>query len=300
MILVTGGTGTTGRLVAAGLATTGHPVRVASRRASAGDVRFDWYDPDTHLAAVDGVTGMYLVPPVGEVDPAPVMLPLLERARARGVRRAVLLGSSAVETGTPGVGEVQARLGDLFPGWAVLRPSWFMENFVGDHPHAVSARERGEIISATGDGRVGFVDPADIAGVAVRALTDPTPHDTEHVITGPERLSYADIAAILTDTGGRPVRHRAVSAAELTAYHEANGLPSDFARFLASLDGAIAAGAEDRTTSTVADVTGRAPRSFRDFCRDRLPGGAPAHRPDPTHSGRRGRHDSRHTTDHAG
>ncbi|WP_328347884.1 hypothetical protein [Micromonospora sp. NBC_00421] len=119
--------------------------------------------------------------------------------------------------------------------------------------------------------------------MAVRALTDPTSHDTEHLVTGPERLSYADVAAVLTDTGGRPVRHRAVSAAELTAYHEVNGLPPDFARFLASLDTAIAAGAEDRTTSTVADVTGRPPRSFRDFCRDRLPGG-PHPTPDRTTS----------------
>ncbi|WDZ84510.1 ergot alkaloid biosynthesis protein [Micromonospora cathayae] len=275
MILVIGGTGTTGRLVTAKLAATAHPVRVTSRRASAGDVRFDWYDPGTHTAALDGVTGLYLIPPVGDVDPAPVMLPFLDLARRAGVRRAVLLSSSAIGAGDPGLGEVQARLGGLLPEWAVLRPSWFMENFVGDHPHAASVRERGEIVSATGDARVAFVDPADIAEVAVRALTDPTPHDTEHIVTGPERLTYADVAAILTDLGGRPVRHRAVDEDALAAYHERHGLPPDFARLLAGLDTAVAAGAEDRTTSTVADVTGRPPRSFRDFCRDRLPDGLP-------------------------
>ncbi|WP_343449446.1 Rossmann-fold NAD(P)-binding domain-containing protein [Micromonospora oryzae] len=275
MILVIGGTGTTGRLVTARLAATTHPTRVASRRASAGDVRFDWYDRSTHAAALDGATGLYLIAPVGDADPAQVMLPFLGLARQAGVRRAVLLSSSAIEAGEPGLGEVQSRLGGMFPEWAVLRPSWFMENFVGDHPHATSTRERGEIVSATGDARVGFVDPADIAEVAVRALTDPTPHDTEHVITGPEALSYADVAAILTDIGGRPVRHRAVDEDALAAYHEAHGLPPDYARLLAGLDTAIAAGAEDRTTTTVADVTGRPPRSFRDFCRDRLPDGLP-------------------------
>ncbi|WTZ02058.1 ergot alkaloid biosynthesis protein [Micromonospora sp. NBC_01392] len=276
MILVIGGTGTTGRLVTERLTATAHPVRAASRRASAGDVRFDWYDPSTHAAALDGATGLYLIPPVGDANPAPVMLPFLDLARRAGVRRAVLLSSSAIEADDPGLGEVQARLGRLFPQWAVLRPSWFMENFVGDHPHAVSVRERGEIVSATGDARVAFVDPADIAEVAVRALTDPTSHDTEHIVTGPERLSYADIAAILTDIGGRPVRHRAVDEDALAAYHELHGLPPDFARFLAGLDTAVAAGAEDRTTTTVADVTGRRPRSFRDFCRERLPGELPA------------------------
>lgn len=272
MILVVGGTGTTGRLVAARLAAAGRRARVASRRASAEGVRFDWYDRSTHDTALDGVTALYLIAPLGDADPAPTMLPFLDLARRARVRRAVLLGSSAIEAGMPGLGEVQAQLGEMIPEWAVLRPSWFMENFVGDHPHAASARERGEIVSATGDARVGFVDPADIAEVAVRALTDPAPHDTEHVITGPERLSYADVAATLTDFLGRPVRYRAVDEDALTAYHEAHGLAPDYARFLAGLDTAVAAGSEDRVTTTVADVTGRPPRTFRDFCRDRLAG----------------------------
>ncbi|MGW0435356.1 ergot alkaloid biosynthesis protein [Micromonospora sp. NPDC003197] len=275
MILLIGGTGTTGRLVAAKLAATAHPARVASRRAAAGDVRFDWYDRSTHAPALDSTTALYLIPPVGEADPAPIMLPFLDLAQRAGVRRAVLLSASAIEAGTTGLGKVQALLGEMIPEWAVLRPSWFMENFVGDHPHAKSALERGEIVSATGDARVGFVDPGDIAEVAVHALVDPTPHNTEHVITGPEPLSYADIAATLTEIGGWPVRHRAIDEDALAAYHEGHGLLPDYARFLAGLDTAVANGAEDRITTTVADVTGRQPRSFRDFCRSRLSGGLP-------------------------
>ncbi|MGC4875774.1 ergot alkaloid biosynthesis protein [Micromonospora sp. DT43] len=275
MILVIGGTGTTGRIVAAKLAERGHPTRIASRRPFAGGVRFDWRDPATHPDALADVNAIYAIPPIGEVDPAPVMLPFLERARSGSVRRVVLLSSSAVPPAGHGLGLVHARLGELFAEWAVLRPSWFMENFMGAQPHAVSAREHGEIVSATGSARVGFVDPADIAEVAVRALTDPTPHNTDHVITGPEALSYDAVAAVLTEVGGQPVRHRAIDAAELAERHTANGIPPDFARFLASLDTAIGAGAEDRTTSTVADVTGRSPRSFRDFCRDRLRGDRP-------------------------
>lgn len=275
MILVIGGTGTTGRIVAAKLAERGHPTRIASRRPSTGGFRFDWYDPTTHPDALAGVRAIYAIPPVGEVDPAPIMVPFLDRARSAGVRRVVLLSSSAIGPAEHGLGLVHARLGELFAEWAVLRPSWFMENFVGEQPHAVTAGEHGEIVSATGAGRVGFVDPADIAEVAVRALTDPTPHNTDHIITGPEALSYDEIAAVLTEVGGRQVRHRAIDAAELAVRHSAIGIPPDFAHFLASLDTAIAAGAEDRTTSTVADVTGRTPRSFRDFCRDRLRGDRP-------------------------
>ncbi len=81
------------------------------------------------------------------------------------------------------------------------------------------------------------------------------------------RLVAAKLAA-----AGRPVRHRAVDEDALTAYHEAHGLAPDYARFLAGLDTAVAAGSKDRVTTTVADVTGRPARTFRDFCRDRLAG----------------------------
>lgn len=266
MILVLGSTGTIGGYVTKALARHGHQVRTASRRKSAGTVRFDWYDPATHEKALAGVRAVHVLPPLGEIDPAPIMLPFLRRARQAGVHRVVLLSSSAIPAGEHGLGLVHTRLAEEFDEWAVLRPSWFMSNFVGDAPHAISAREHSEIVSATGDGRVAFVDPADIAEVAAHALTDPAPHNTDHVITGPEALSYADVAMVLSEVAGRPVRHRAVGEAEISERFVAAGLPPAFARLLAGMDVAIAAGAEDRTTTTVTRVTGRAPRTFRSFC----------------------------------
>jgi uncharacterized protein YbjT (DUF2867 family) len=257
-VLVTGGTGTTGKLVTALLQDRGVPVRAVSRP------HFDWYAPSTHPAALEGVTALYLVAPSADVEPGRVVLPFLELARERGVTRAVLLSSSAVEPADSGLGLLSARLGDYFPGWAVLRPSWFMENFFGGNLAARSPRE-GEIISATGTGRVAFADPADIAAVAVRALVDPEPHNTSHVITGPTALSYDDAVREVVAGTGKPLRHRAVGADELARCFEETGMPANFARLLAALDVPLAGGTEDRVTGTVERVTGRAPRSLRDF-----------------------------------
>jgi uncharacterized protein YbjT (DUF2867 family) len=263
-VLVTGGTGTTGGRVAAALRARDVPVRVASRRPAEGQIRFEWVDPGTHGAALDGVRAVYLVAPVGVADPAPVVAPFLEAARERGVRRVVLLSSSAVPEGAPGLGEVHRMVSALVPEPTVLRPSWFMQNFLGDHPHARSARLDGEIVTATGNGRVAFVDAGDIAAVAAHALADEEPHVGEYVLTGPEVLSYADVAALLTGVVGRTVRHRAVGVAELADRFVEAGYAADFAAVLAALDGGIARGAEDRTTSVVREVTGRPPRSFRE------------------------------------
>jgi uncharacterized protein YbjT (DUF2867 family) len=264
--LVIGATGTTGSRTAARLAAAGHRVRAASRRATpvpgAEPVRFDWYDHSTHDAALAGADRVYLVPPVGDTDPAAVMLPFLRRARTVGVGRAVLLSSSAIAEGGPGTGRVHGALPGLFDSWAVLRPSWFMQNFTGSHAHAVGIREHGALWTATGDGRVGFVDADDIAGVAVRALTDDRAPDTDLVLTGPEALSHDDVAAIMSEATGRPVTHVRVSAAAMRE-RLASHVPPEFAALLADLDLAIAQGAEDRTTDTVRRLTGRAPHGLR-------------------------------------
>jgi uncharacterized protein YbjT (DUF2867 family) len=263
-VLVTGGTGTTGSRVTAVLRERGVPVRVTSRRPANGQVRFEWAEPATHAAALVGVRAVYLVAPVGVADPAPLVAPFLDAARERGVRRVVLLSSSALPEGAPGLGELHTMVSALVPEPTVLRPSWFMQNFLGDHPHARSARLDGEIVTATGSGRVAFVDAGDIAAVAAHALADDDPHVGEYVLTGPEALSYADVAATLTEVVGRPVRHRAVGVPELAERFVEAGYAADFAAVLAALDGGIARGGEDRTTSAVQEVTGRPPRSFRE------------------------------------
>ena len=190
------------------------------------------------------------------------MLPFLDRARAAGVRRAVLLGSSAIGRGGPAVGMVHQALPDLFEQWAVLRPSWFMQNFTGTHAHAVSIREEGTIWTATGSGRVGFVDAEDIAAVAVHALTDDDAPNAELVLTGPEALSYDDVAAIITEVTGRRVIHRHLSYEQMRDRLTAV-IPAQFAAMLAGMDRAIAEGSEDRVTDTVRRLTGRPPRSLR-------------------------------------
>ncbi|MGV9625395.1 NmrA family NAD(P)-binding protein [Streptomyces sp. NPDC003487] len=264
--LVIGATGTTGSRTAAQLTAAGHRVKAASRSATpiagTAPVPFDWYDPTTYAAALAGVDRVYLIPPVGDTDPAAIMLPFLRQARMAGVHRAVLLSSSAIPEGGPAVGAVHQVLPDLFEQWAVLRPSWFMQNFTGTHAHARSIRYEGVIRTATGSGRVGFVDAEDIAAVAVRALTDEQAPNTDLLLTGPEALGYDDIAAIITEVTGRPVVHRRVSYEQMRD-RLATQVPVEFAAILAGMDRAIAQGTEDRITDTVQRLTDRPPRTFR-------------------------------------
>lgn len=275
-ILVIGAAGNTGRPIAQGLTAEGFTVRTATRDprppvTAAEHVRFDWADPSTHGPALEGVDRVYALAPGLVEDPSVLMIPVLERALAGGVRRVVLLSASVVPEGGPGLGQVQQFLRTHAPEWSVLQPSWFMQNFAAPgHTHGASLRRDGTLVTATGQGRVGFVDAEDIAAVGVRALADEKAHDTAHVITGPQALSYDDLAAILSRVSGRSIRHVHVTPEEAIQRHQESGMPEAYARFLTMLDTLIRDGAEDRVTDTVQRVTGRPARDFESFARAHL------------------------------
>ena len=263
-VLITGGKGKTGRRIASCLRAAGIDIAIGTRTLDGPqDRRFDWADPSS-ASAFNGCDAVYLVAPTDRTDHLAVMQPLLEEAMARGVQRFVLLSSSLLESGGPMMGEVHEWLAKNAPEWAVLRPSWFMQNF-SEGPHAPTIREEGFIYSATGTGRVGFIDAGDIAAAAAATLTATPPLNADVVLTGPEALSYDDVAKIITEVVGRPVRHLSLEPATLAARFVAQGLPTDYANTLAGMDAHIAAGSEDCTTSAVEQLTGQRPTSFRDF-----------------------------------
>lgn len=264
-VLVTGATGTTGSRVQRALVREGHEVLAVSRSTA---IPFDWTDAATHAAAVDGVTSAYLLPPVGVPDPEPLMRPFIELALEAGVRRFVLLSASIIPEGGPGAGQVHALLRRVAPEWAVLQPSWFMQNFAQRGYYLAEDLVDGHRLrTSIEDGRVAFVDADDIAAVAVRALVDPEPPQTGLVITGPEALSYDNIAEVFSGLLGHTVVHERVDARTVAAVLVDSGVPPDFAEILAGMESGLRAGAEDRTTETVERWTGRPPRSFADWAR---------------------------------
>jgi uncharacterized protein YbjT (DUF2867 family) len=272
-VLITGGTGKTGTVLAGLLRGSGVPVRVATRNPSADDpdaVRFDWADPATHQAALRGMDRVYLVPPPLTLDPVPQVGPFLDEAERLGVRRVVLLGSAIVLPNAPGALELAARV-RARPGWVVLRASGFMQNFLSPHPMGDRIRRHGEIRTASGEGRLGWIDARDIAAAASALLTDPDGHSHDHrdyLLTGPKALGYRDAAAIFTARTGRPIRVAPIGVDDLALSYRAAGIPAPLADALAAVDALLDAGQEDQVTTAVLDLTGRPPRTFAEFVRD--------------------------------
>lgn len=267
-ILVIGATGKSGRRLLPRLAARGVSVRAVSRKPGDGLTPFDWDRPDTHDAALADVDAIYLVSPDFVEDPTPVVGPFLERAARAGVSRLVLVSSMGVEFPNEGPGSGRDKLERQVMAagmdWTILRPGGFAQNFSEGFllPGILRADA---VATATGDGAVAFVDADDIAAVAAAALTEEGHAKATYVLTGPEALTFAQAAAIISDVAGRPIAHRQISSDEFTQILLRAGIPAGYAAIVVGNQEAIRDGLGARVTDIVPRVTGRPATPFADY-----------------------------------
>ena len=263
--LILGATGKTGSRVASGLTAAGLAVRRAAR--SGADVRFDWNEPGTFAPALAGADRVYLVPPVLRTDFGPVVSAFLDTAEQADVRHVTFLSVYGTEVASPNpaVREVELDLsarGGL--SRSILRPAWFMQNFSETFLQPV-----GDVIAVpVGHGTEAFVDAGDIAAVAVETLRDPSAHDgTEYAITGPEALTVAETAEVISGVTGRQIVHADPDREEWVAAVVASGVPATYGAVLRELTATIASGHGAIPNDTVKAVTSCSPRTFAEFAR---------------------------------
>ena len=260
-ILVLGGTGKTGRRVAAILASRGVPVRIGSRTASPP---FDWNQESGWDACLAGVRAAYVTyaPDLAVPGATDAIAAFVARARQLGVERLVLLS---------GRGEAEAQACERIVqesglGWTVVRASWFNQNFSeGAFLDMVRA---GAITLPAGETPEPFVDVDDIAEVAAAALTGPG-HDGEvYEVTGPHLLTFADVAAELSRATGREIAYVDIPHEAFVAEVTRSGAPQDVAWMLDYLFSTVLDGRNAHLTDGIQRALGRAPRDFAGYARD--------------------------------
>lgn len=259
-VLVTAGTGKTGRRVAERLAWLGVPHRVGSRR---GEPPFDWDDESTWPAALDGMGAAYVayVPDLAAPGGRETVRRFTEAALERGVTRLVLLSGR----GEPVARAAEDDLRASGAAWTIVRAAWFNQNF-GEHFLYEQVLE-GAIALPAGDVAEPFVDAEDLADVAVAALTDDRHVGEVYEVTGPRLLTFADAAASISRALGRPVTYVPVSAEEYRAGALAAGLPPAEVDALVDLFATVLDGRNASLADGVQRALGRPARDFDDYAR---------------------------------
>ncbi|ETK37126.1 hypothetical protein [Microbispora sp. ATCC PTA-5024] len=106
---------------------------------------------------------------------------------------------------------------------------------------------------------------AEVPASAAALLTRPVGADATYELTGPSAPTHDEVAAEVTRASGRAVRYVDLSVEEAAVHLEKRGMPAQTARDLAELMAQIGDGRWAGTTTTVADILGREPRSLREF-----------------------------------
>ncbi|MFJ7191562.1 NAD(P)H-binding protein [Streptomyces bacillaris] len=274
-VLVLGGTGKTGRRVAARLRDLGVEVRAASR---SGETRFDWESPDTWAPALKGAAAVYIVPLDTEPSPTPAFV---EQAVAAGVRRLVLLSARGVDVpgyfGSPLLddgphlrGEQAVRASGL--AWTILRPGWFAQNF-SEGVFLEGVRD-GELALPVGDGRAAYIDVDDIAAVAVAALTEDG-HDGEvYELSGPRALSVPEVLDEIAKASGRRAAYAPLEEAAFRDALVVRGMTEVEADLWTAALDPIRTSREAPLKDGVHRALGRPPRDVSDVFRDAAAEGA--------------------------
>lgn len=261
LTLVLGGTGKTGRRVAARLDALGRPTRIGSRSATPA---FDWTDRTTWASALDGVGSVYLTyyPDLGFPGAAAAIEDFTTAAVRAGVRRLVLLSGRGEEEVLP----AERALRECGAQWTILRASWFTQNF---SEHFLLESVRGGVIALPApDVPEPFIDVEDIADVAVAALTQ-SGHAGEILeLTGPRLLTFTGIAAELSAALGRTIHFLPLRPEEYAAAAARDGMPIEEARPLAELFARVLDGRNSYVTDDVERILGRPARDFSDYVHD--------------------------------
>ena len=270
-IFVVGAQGTVGHRLVTRPTDRGQGVRAGTRTpddydgpSGAEAVRFDYLDADTWAPALQDADRAFVLAPPDTA--AYAQLPsFLEMAPDAGVERTVLMTAMGVDQAPDEMPLRRAEL-TLMDGpldTTILRPNWFMQNFLTFWRGMIEAD--GVMRLPAGDAATSFVDAGDIAAVAEAALLDADQAGEAYTLTGPEAHTYHEAAEILSDAWGRDIRYEPVSDEEAFEILTTAGLDEDYAEMLIGLFQNVQAGHAARVTETVEAVTGRVPRSLAEF-----------------------------------
>jgi uncharacterized protein YbjT (DUF2867 family) len=274
-ILIAGATGNTGQPLVKQLSTAGVPIRAmihtAEKKAlvEGNQVEVavgDFKNRALLEKALEGIESAYLVSPPS-LDQVRSQIAFVDAAKAMGVKHIVKLSALGTAPDSP-VGllrwhaEVEEHIRKSGLKYTFLHPHFFMENLLAN---AGLVKKDGVIYSPLGDVAISPVSVQDIAAVAAKTLTEGVHSGKTYTLTGPEAVTYSDIAWTLGGVIGKPVRYEQVPFDAALQGMVKAGYPDWLAADMIRLMQTWAEGRGGLVSVYVERLTGHKPLSIREF-----------------------------------
>jgi uncharacterized protein YbjT (DUF2867 family) len=280
MILVVGATGAVGRQAVRELAEQNIPVRALIHSAgkeplvawpSVETVLGDLREASSLDSALEGVSKALLVSPL-----SPHLVELqgnfVKSAQRAGNIHVVKLSGLATSLDSPVTSgrwhaEVEKQLVDSDLPFTFLRPPFFMRNILGFAPQIA---RHGFFESSMNETPVAMIDVRDVASIAVAILTTEGHAEKAYTITGPQTLSFMDVAAEVSRAIGRQVTYRTATREEERDQLLGKGMPEWHVELILQFHRALSAGSASEVGHTVERFNGRRPRTLTEFIRENV------------------------------
>ena len=282
-ILVTGASGNIGSEVVKQLLGVAPAVSIKAAVHSRQNVKkvkdddrieaipIDYNERDTLREALKDVDKLFLLTP--DVPNAPDLASnaVIEAKKAgigHIVKQSVMGADLEADVGTM---RLHRQVEDIIEQSGIpftfLRPNEFMQNFINFHSPSIKGNNAFYI--PLEDAKVSLVDVRDIAAIAVKSLIDEDKHKNKtYLITGPEALSYHQVAEVLSNATGRKISYVNISEEEAKAAMKEIGMSDWLINTVSELSDYFRKGKASEISSAVEEVTGRKPISFSQFAND--------------------------------
>jgi uncharacterized protein YbjT (DUF2867 family) len=280
MILITGATGKVGKELVLDLAARQSSFKVMVRSKEAGKdfeakgikvVQGDFDRPETFGSALTNVQSVFLLT-TPRPDAVAIERKFLAACKSKGVRHVVRLSAIGANPWASSAllrnhGKCEAELEDSGLAWTILRPTIFMQNLVPYMGPTVA--KESTLYAPAGDALMPWVDTRDIAAVAGTVLTSKGHENLVHEITGPEALTYTQVAECLSSQLGRQITyvnvpdgaaHQSMVGMGMTPWL-AEGMITLYQHFKAN-------GHTAQVLETVERISGHAPRTLADYLQE--------------------------------
>jgi len=275
MILLTGATGKTGSATAKALNERGIKFRALIRNEEKRE-EIESLGGEVVIGSIENKEAVDQS--MVDIEAALILLPnsenqlslekqLVDSAKQAGAKRVVKMSSiEATPDATSPIPKLHLESEEYIKqsglNWTMIKPNFYMQNLLAS---AGTIKDQGKIFLPMGEGKTGMIDTTDVGKVLAKVLSEDGHESMNHEITGPEILSFYEVAEIFSQGLGKQVDYVDVP---LGAYKETLG------QFLTNqwhLDAVIdlfkgiADGGIEEKTDTYSELMGESPKSLSEF-----------------------------------